>query len=58
MSAGGNLSIETAAGFVVGWSGVNESDLLPGGDPEPVEFDAELFAASNCGWSIKTWTRY
>lgn len=45
MSAGGNLSIETAATYVVGWEGVNEIDLLPGGDPEPVEFDAELFQA-------------
>ena len=26
--------------LVVGWEGVNESDLIPGGDPLPVPFDA------------------
>lgn len=29
--------------FVVGWSLCN-ADLVPGGDPEPEPFDAELFA--------------
>lgn len=28
--------------FVVGWSGVNEIDLVPGGDPVPAPFDAAL----------------
>ena len=45
MADGGNVSIETACRHVVGWGGVQESDLLPGGDPEPVEFDGDLFAA-------------
>ncbi len=27
---------------VVGWSGVKESDVLPNGDPEPLEYDAEV----------------
>ena len=44
MADGGNLSIETASRHIVGWD-VRESDLLPGGDPEPVEFDSDLFAA-------------
>lgn len=26
--------------FVIGWEGVKESDLLPGGDPHPLPFDA------------------
>lgn len=34
-----------AAGFVVGWN-LLESDLLPGGDPEPAEFDPVVFL----GW--------
>lgn len=42
---GGLVSLEFAARFVVGWSGVNEADLIPGGDPEPAEFDGALFAA-------------
>lgn len=29
--------------FVVGWSGVKELDLIPGGTGENVPFDAELF---------------
>jgi hypothetical protein len=29
--------------FVVGWRGVNESDLIPGGTAEPIEFDTNLF---------------
>ena len=27
--------------FVVGWSGVKEIDLIPGGDPTPAIFDAD-----------------
>jgi DNA-binding LytR/AlgR family response regulator len=27
---------------VVGWSGVKESDVLANGDPEPLEYDAEI----------------
>lgn len=30
--------------FVVGWSGVKELDIVPGGMPEPVEFSKELFS--------------
>jgi len=41
---GGNLSIEVACRHYVGWDKVLESDLLPGGDPEPVDFDSDLFA--------------
>ncbi len=42
---GGRISLEFACRFVVGWSGINEADLLPGGEPEPVEFSDDLFAA-------------
>lgn len=30
--------------FVVGWSGVREVDLIPGGDPHPLDFDADACA--------------
>ena len=30
--------------FVVGWDGVTEADLVKGGDPHPVLFDAEVCA--------------
>jgi hypothetical protein len=30
--------------FVVGWQGVKEIDVLPGGDPHPLAFDAEVCA--------------
>ena len=29
--------------FVVNWDGVTELDLIPGGTPKPVAFDAEVF---------------
>lgn len=29
--------------FVIGWVDVREMDLIPGGTPKPVEFDADLF---------------
>ena len=28
--------------FVVGWDGVNEIDVLPGGNPQPLKFDAAV----------------
>lgn len=39
---GKRLDIEWAASYVVGWD-FTEADLLPGGDPEPVEFNAKAF---------------
>lgn len=42
--AGQRLDIEWAARFVVGWD-FTEADLVPGGDPEPVAFDAAVFSA-------------
>ena len=42
---GGNVGLDFACRYVVGWPGLLESDLLPGGDPEPVEFDSDLFVA-------------
>ncbi|HQK89327.1 MAG TPA: hypothetical protein PLU25_17020 [Acidobacteriota bacterium] len=41
----GSVGIDFTLAYVVGWDQVNESDLLPGGDPEPVAFDADLFRA-------------
>lgn len=32
---------ETLLRFVVGWEGVKEIDLIPGGDPLPAKFDSE-----------------
>lgn len=43
--SGRPVSLEWAAQFVVGWEGVVESDLIPGGDPEPVAFSSPLFLA-------------
>lgn len=40
----GGWSIPWVAGFVTGWAGVLESDILPGGNPEPAAFDPVLFA--------------
>lgn len=40
---GVRLDIEWAAKFVVGWD-FTEADLLPGGVPEPVAFNAAIFA--------------
>jgi len=28
--------------FVIGWEGVKELDLVPGGDPHPLDFDADV----------------
>jgi len=30
--------------FVIGWEGVKELDLIPGGDPHPLAFDADVCA--------------
>lgn len=37
------LNIEFAARFVTNWRKVTEADLIPGGDPEPVAFDPDIF---------------
>lgn len=39
---GRRLDIEWAADYVVGWD-LTEADLLPGGDPEAVEFNTAAF---------------
>lgn len=43
-----NLSGVGSAGrmlpFVVGWEGVKEIDIIPGGDPHPLPFDADVCA--------------
>ncbi len=38
----GHINPRNLIQFVVGWSGVREADLINGGDPHPVEFDAQL----------------
>lgn len=44
MQTAGRLSLQDILRrFVVGWSGVRELDLIPGGSPEPVAFDSALF---------------
>ena len=40
---GGMLTVTFAEKFVVGWKKVQESDLINGGDPEPVAFDHDVF---------------
>lgn len=35
------LTLDGLIGYVVGWSGVKQIDIVPGGDPVPAEFDAE-----------------
>lgn len=44
-AGGAKVSLDFVAKHIVGWESVKESDLLPGGDPEPVSFDSELMAA-------------
>lgn len=38
----GGLNLRNALQFVTGWN-LREIDLIPGGAPDPVPFDAELF---------------
>lgn len=35
---------QTLLKFVIGWDGVKEIDLIPGGDPHPAQFDSEACA--------------
>lgn len=39
------VDLHFVAAHVVGWGNVLESDLIPGGDPEPVSFDQAVFKA-------------
>jgi hypothetical protein len=43
-AASESLTIDRAIGYVTNWHGVKEIDLLPGGVPEEVDFNAEVFA--------------
>ncbi len=36
----GEASAERLLSHVIGWQGVREIDIVPGGDPTPAEFDA------------------
>jgi len=38
----GQISARELLKFVVGWDGVKECDIVNGGDPHPVPFDAAL----------------
>ena len=44
-ASGGALTIEHAVRFIAGWDKVTELDLIPGGVPEPLDFDNDLCAA-------------
>jgi hypothetical protein len=44
MDLRGNVSVAALVRYVVGWDGVRELDLLPGGDPHPLVFDAAVAA--------------
>jgi len=36
----GKSTARTVLAYIVGWEGVKEIDLIPGGDPHPLPFDA------------------
>jgi hypothetical protein len=38
------VDAEVLMPFVIGWGGVAELDILPGGDPHPLAFDAQVCA--------------
>lgn len=40
MELSGGGTVARLLPFVVGWDGVKESDLISGGDPHPLPFDA------------------
>lgn len=40
----GTGSVARLLPFVVGWEGVKELDIIPGGDPHPLPFDANVCA--------------
>lgn len=44
-SAGSITSREVVRRFVIGWEGVKELDVVPGGTGEPAEFSAGAFSA-------------
>ena len=44
MGLRGNVTVATLIPFVIGWDGVRELDLIPGGDPHPLAFDAAVCA--------------
>ncbi len=43
--AGQQFTIDQAVRYLSGWDKVNEIDLIPGGVPEPLDFDSDLCAA-------------
>lgn len=44
MALAGHGSIARLFPFVIGWQGVRELDLIPGGDPHPAPFEADACA--------------
>lgn len=38
----GTGSVARLFPFIVGWSGVKELDIIPGGDPHPLPFSADV----------------
>jgi hypothetical protein len=41
VESGGKFTPRMLFGCLVGWEGVTQADLIPGGDPHPAEFDAQ-----------------
>lgn len=41
---GGGISVDDVFQYVLGWEGVREVDVIPGGDPHPLPFDVDLCA--------------
>lgn len=40
----GTIPITRLLPYIIGWEGVTEGDIIPGGDPHPLAFDAEACA--------------
>ena len=42
LRSSGRLTPAAFLPFVIGWDGVKELDMIPGGDPHPLAFDADV----------------
>lgn len=42
MGLAGSGSVARILPYIIGWAGVREIDVLPGGDPHPLPFDAAV----------------
>ena len=41
LEVAGQSTARAVLPYIIGWEGVKELDLIPGGDPHPLPFDAE-----------------